>query len=51
MVLAASGFGLLSTVGEDGEVSKEVGQLGRRYMVIKTRRRVTADGGASILAV
>jgi hypothetical protein len=26
-------------------------QLGRRYMLVKIRKRVTTDGGASILVV
>lgn len=29
---------------------KEVGQLGRGYIVVKTRKRITDDGGKSILA-
>jgi hypothetical protein len=32
------------------KVEKEVGQLGRGYIVAKTRRRITDDGGRSILA-
>lgn len=36
---------------KDAAASDDVGQLGRCYMVVKTRRRVTADGGASILVV
>ncbi|KAL4241205.1 hypothetical protein ABKN59_000329 [Abortiporus biennis] len=30
---------------------KVPGQLGRRYMIMKTRKRITRDGGASILIV
>jgi len=36
---------------KDTTASDGVGHLGRRYMVVKTRRRVTADGGASILVM
>jgi len=32
------------------KVEKEVGQLGRGYILAKTRRRITDDGGRSILA-
>jgi len=31
----------------DGE---DIGLFGRRYLICKTRKRVTEDGGASILA-
>ncbi|KAJ2930192.1 hypothetical protein H1R20_g6880, partial [Candolleomyces eurysporus] len=34
-----------------GRTVKTVGHIGRRYLIMKTRRRVTTDGGASILAV
>ena len=34
-----------------GEMRPTVAHIGRRYVIMKTRRRVTADGGASILAV
>lgn len=49
MVLAPSGLGVFNVKGMDGV--NEVAQFGRRFMVIKTRRRITTDGGASILAV
>jgi hypothetical protein len=35
--------------GKDGAHSAQ--QLARRYMLVKTRRRVTKDGGASILVL
>ncbi len=47
MVLAPAGLGLF----EDQPGMKTVSIVGRRYFVMKTRRRVTADGGASILAI
>lgn len=48
IVLAPSALGVFND--ENGE-HKALGQFGRRYMVMKTRRRVTADGGASILVL
>ncbi|KAF8803657.1 hypothetical protein BYT27DRAFT_7144034 [Phlegmacium glaucopus] len=60
IVLAPSGIGLF-TVSEDGEEhqgqssisqkTKILSHFGRRYIVMKTRQRVTADGGASILVL
>jgi hypothetical protein len=40
---------LVAIQGEDGEQSPQ--QLARRYLAVKTRRRVTQDGGASILVM
>lgn len=37
-------------VNADGERIREVEHLGRGYMAVKTRRRVTVDGGRSLLA-
>lgn len=34
-----------------GDEKREVEHLGRGYMVVKTRRRVTVDGGRSLLAI
>lgn len=48
LVLAPAGLGVFQKPGMD---KPEVGIFGRRYLIVKTRRRVTADGGASILAV
>ncbi|KAF7790865.1 hypothetical protein EIP86_001823 [Pleurotus ostreatoroseus] len=51
VVLAPSA---LQTVAEDDGwhlSAKKLQQFGRRYAVIKTRQRVTRDGGASILVV
>ncbi|KAG8902261.1 hypothetical protein FRC00_014086 [Tulasnella sp. 408] len=48
LVLAPAGLGVVQKPGMD---KPEVGIFGRRYLIVKTRRRVTADGGASILAV
>ena len=44
MVLSPSG---LITAGETGGVRS----LGRRYILMKSRRRVTRDGGTSVLVV
>ncbi|KAF6762364.1 hypothetical protein DFP72DRAFT_878655 [Ephemerocybe angulata] len=62
LIMAPSGLGVFSDVREVPSTgtsgaskkvpsSKTVGHIGRRYVIMKTRRRVTADGGASILAV
>jgi hypothetical protein len=32
-------------------VQNVLSQFGRRYLVMKTRKRVTADGGASVLVL
>lgn len=51
VVLAPSA---LKTAAEDDDWHsnvKKLQQFGRRYAVIKTRQRVTRDGGASILVV
>lgn len=48
ILLAPSGLGTFpSTHGREPTLS----QFGRRWVLLKTRRRVTTDGGASILAV
>lgn len=46
ILLAPSGLGATN----NGQKSS-IGQFGRRWLLIKTRRRVTEDGGASILSV
>lgn len=54
-MLAPSGFGIFKehTVNRAGElvIKKSMGQFGRRYLVMKTRKRITSDGGASILVL
>jgi len=50
IVLAPSGVGLFAT-SEDDEKTQLLSHFGRRYIVMKTRQRVTADGGASILVL
>ncbi|KAK7470795.1 hypothetical protein VKT23_002213 [Stygiomarasmius scandens] len=47
IVLTPSGLGTFDA--EFG--SKAVSRFGRRYLIIKTRKRVTVDGGASILVL
>ncbi|KAF7981662.1 hypothetical protein HWV62_32782 [Athelia sp. TMB] len=49
LVFAATG--LATFQAENLTTHPALESLGRRYMVIKTRRRVTKDGGASILVV
>ncbi|KIJ70249.1 hypothetical protein HYDPIDRAFT_172121 [Hydnomerulius pinastri MD-312] len=63
IVLAPSGFGVFpdgpsppanGTTAAKPAISSQVpklNQFGRRYILMKTRRRVTKDGGASILVV
>jgi len=53
IVLAPSGIGLFETSEHEGQSSSEkiLSHFGRRYIVMKTRQRVTADGGASILVL
>ncbi|KDQ29197.1 hypothetical protein PLEOSDRAFT_1112157 [Pleurotus ostreatus PC15] len=50
LIIAPSALGCFE---EDGppDLSMPVSRLGRRYMIMKTRARVTADGGASLLVV
>jgi len=35
---------------DDKDNNEDIGLFGRRYLICKTRKRVTEDGGASILA-
>ncbi|KAI0068910.1 hypothetical protein BV25DRAFT_1817835 [Artomyces pyxidatus] len=66
IVLAPSGLGALASPASNGRIMNHEGSsesgdeetelrepipFGRRFFVVKTRRRVTADGGASLLAV
>ncbi|KAI0080647.1 hypothetical protein K474DRAFT_1682401 [Panus rudis PR-1116 ss-1] len=54
IVLAPSGLGMVrgQTEAKDGLLPpRALSQLGRRYILMKTRKRVTADGGASILVL
>lgn len=50
IILAPSGLSTIK-VAQDTEQKTVINQLGRRWMLVKTRRRVTKDGGASILSV
>ncbi|KAF9534163.1 hypothetical protein CPB83DRAFT_843792 [Crepidotus variabilis] len=56
IVLAASGIGFFlpqdgTETAKQDEKGKVLTRFGRRYIIMKTRKRVTADGGASILVV
>ncbi|KIM68689.1 hypothetical protein SCLCIDRAFT_1208887 [Scleroderma citrinum Foug A] len=54
IVLAPSGFGVFPDAPAGGKSSVAVpklNQFGRRYLLMKTRRRVTQDGGSSILVI
>jgi len=50
IVLAPSALAMLHKPGQSAPDPKPT-QLGRRYMLVKIRKRVTKDGGASILVV
>ncbi|KAG9038321.1 hypothetical protein FRB95_001733 [Tulasnella sp. JGI-2019a] len=50
IVLAPAGLGVFKKGGED-DSKKRVANFGRRWLLVKTRRRLTKDGGASILAI
>ncbi|KAI0751494.1 hypothetical protein C8Q80DRAFT_1157639 [Daedaleopsis nitida] len=54
LVLCPSGLGLFATKKAPRSrppAPLKLGQFGRRYMLIKTRQRITMDGGASIMAL
>ncbi|EIW82443.1 hypothetical protein CONPUDRAFT_123376 [Coniophora puteana RWD-64-598 SS2] len=55
LVLAPSGFGVFPSIPSEPKTvltnDAKLDQFGRRYLVMKTRKRITADGGASILVV
>ncbi|KAG8913659.1 hypothetical protein FRC00_001915 [Tulasnella sp. 408] len=52
IVLAPGGLGVFNKPGSDPEkLEQYVTTFGRRYLLLKTRKRVTADGGASVLAI
>lgn len=58
IILAPSGIGLLEIPESNTDVdrhrgakTKEITRFGRRYLLVKTRKRVTADGGASVLVL
>lgn len=50
IVLAPSALAMLRKSGQPTSDPK-LYQLGRRYMLVKVRKRVTKDGGASVLVV
>lgn len=49
LILAPSALIVASEPGYDNSTALQ--QCGRRYMLVKTRKRITRDGGASILVV
>ncbi|KAG1766784.1 hypothetical protein EDD22DRAFT_978349 [Suillus occidentalis] len=60
IVLAPSGLGVFPQIAENTDPSRTEGdappvlkmsQFGRRYIIMKTRARVTKDGGTSVLVV
>jgi len=58
-VLAPLGIGLFAAAGDKNKADsktvkvkdKVLSHFGRRYVIMKTRKRVTADGGASVLVI
>lgn len=50
LLMSAPALGLFRTNTNKSE-SKSLGQFGRKCILIKTRKRITRDGGASILVV
>ncbi|KAL1721793.1 hypothetical protein EV715DRAFT_194622, partial [Schizophyllum commune] len=50
IVLAPSALGVFGGL-QSNEPTAKLEQFGRRYLITRTRRRITADGGASILVV
>ncbi|KAI6134861.1 hypothetical protein EV401DRAFT_863313 [Pisolithus croceorrhizus] len=55
IVLAPSGFGVFpdAPLGalKTSQTIPKLNQFGRRYILMKTRRRITRDGGSSILVI
>lgn len=51
VILAPSGLGRFPSAGKAFTGNPELAQFGRRYLLARTRRRVTADGGASRMVV
>jgi hypothetical protein len=56
IVLAPSGLGVFPDTPDTARTGNiapvpKLGQFGRRYVLMKTRRKITRDGGASILVV
>lgn len=52
IVLAPGGLGVFNKPDSDPEKPEQyVTTFGRRYLLLKTRKRVTADGGVSVLAI
>ncbi|KAI6105717.1 hypothetical protein EDD17DRAFT_308389 [Pisolithus thermaeus] len=55
IVLAPSGFGVFPDAPLGGPKTSQtipkLNQFGRRYILMKTRRRITRDGGSSILVI
>lgn len=55
IVLAPSGFGVFPDAplgaSRTSQTIPKLNQFGRRYVLMKTRRRITSDGGSSILVI
>ncbi|RPD66711.1 hypothetical protein L226DRAFT_498247 [Lentinus tigrinus ALCF2SS1-7] len=51
VILAPSGLGKFPSAGKTFSGNPELTQFGRRYLLARTRRRITADGGASRMVI
>ncbi|OCH90737.1 hypothetical protein OBBRIDRAFT_834829 [Obba rivulosa] len=53
LILAPSGMDVVKGDGKGGasKTATVLDRFGRRYLLVKTRKRVTADGGASLLVL
>ncbi|KAJ8523436.1 hypothetical protein ONZ45_g29 [Pleurotus djamor] len=51
LILAPSAMCIRRSSSGDAEAGMTLGRLGRKYLIVQTRLRLTADGGASVLVV
>ncbi|KAG5637010.1 hypothetical protein H0H81_006110 [Sphagnurus paluster] len=51
IVLAPSALGVFNTSEASESGNRLLSRFGRRYLIMKTRKRVTKDGGASVLVL
>lgn len=51
MILAPAGLGKFPASLKNSDEGVKLSSFGRRYLLARTRRRVTKDGGASRLVI
>ena len=51
VILAPSGLGRFPSAGKGFSGDAQLAHFGRRYLMARTRRRVTTDGGVSRMVV